>query len=75
MRYPARIEVARRTPELLKNIATKARIERVTRSPRAAAIGVATLSGLTEYLLETAIFVRVDCPAPPTVRLQQESRQ
>ena len=39
--------------DLCKADATKERRPRVTRSPRAAAIGVATLSGLTLKCLET----------------------
>lgn len=52
------------TPELVsvKKFATTANNERVTKSPRAAAIGVATLSGLTLYLLETAITPTITIP-------------
>lgn len=35
-------------------VETMERIPRVTRSPRLAAMGVATLSGFTRYFLETA---------------------
>merc|ERR1712227_574678 len=46
----------------MRMLATTASRERVTRSPRAAAMGVATLSGLTLYLLDTAITATITIP-------------
>ena len=43
--------------ELCRNEATRLRMPRVTRSPKLAAIGVATLSGLIPCLCETEIVI------------------
>merc|ERR1712209_194349 len=47
----------------LRRLATTASRDKVTRSPRAAAMGVATLSGLTLYLLDTAITATITIPS------------
>ena len=62
-KYPRRMMTMMTLLLSLRRLATTASRDKVTRSPRAAAMGVATLSGLTLYLLDTAITATITIPA------------
>merc|ERR1719394_627346 len=60
--YPMRMVMIKLLLVLVRKRATHANNDKVTKSPKAAAIGVATLSGLTLYLLDTAITANITRP-------------
>ena len=60
--YPMRMAMIKLLLVLVRKRATHANNDKVTKSPKAAAIGVATLSGLTLYLLDTAITANITRP-------------